>query len=120
MAIIAILLSIVAYKVISNTNKSTAAKEIEELNKSLPLKVDELTTLNSIALENNSVVYHYTLSLNQKDHPNLKTDLEMKLGFAACNENFKTINDQHPITMKYQDINDTLISAFDFKQGYCH
>jgi|GEM_PF-5591433 hypothetical protein len=119
MALTALIASFVAYKVISSSNVSSMAKEINELNSKLPIKIDELTTLNRIDAKNDIVYYHYELSVNVVNHPNLKSRLETNLGITACNKEFKVINDQFPITMEYLDVTGALIGSFDFKKGYC-
>lgn len=96
---------------LQGTNKDTALQnEIDMTNKSLPIKLDEETLFNSMALNNGNIHYNYTLvnwTVDTLDRDTFRTRMMPKLKTNACDstETRDLLNEHRKLVYSYRDKN---------------
>ena len=99
-------------------------EEIVNINKQLPLMVDESTRLDSASFDKNELTYTYTflnVDITEIEVDKFASELSVRLKINVCkNETTKTIlNDGKTIKYTYKDKNNTDITSVIVTSSDC-
>ncbi|MFV3409667.1 hypothetical protein ACNH6C_13730 [Bdellovibrio bacteriovorus] len=111
--------SLLSTSIMNYSRMSSARNSIEEQNKQLPKKVDEVTTLLKMNLNDKTLEYVY--EVDPKVSPEaLKANMPMQLQLGACKmPEIKSLLAHFDLKFTYQNPSKAPVADFSLPKGYC-
>ncbi|MFV8250462.1 hypothetical protein [Bdellovibrio bacteriovorus] len=110
---------ILSTTIMNYTRMSSARNSIEEQNKQLPKKVDEVTTLLKMNLNDKTLEYVYEVDTKVSPEA-LKANMPMQLQLGACKmPEIKSLLAHFDLKFTYQNSSKSPVADFSLPKGYC-
>lgn len=105
--------------VMNYTRMSSARSSIEEQNKQLPKKVDEVTTLLKMNINDKTLEYLYEVDPKVSAEA-LKANMPLQLQLGACKmPETKQLLEYFDLKFTYQNPSKVHVADFSLPKGYC-
>lgn len=102
-----------------NNIEDFKSKIIEE-NKKLPRQVDELTTMTKMEVIEDTLHYHYVISLAKEEVPDFKEKMALQIDKNICaTDSSKALSNVINLAFHYVDKNNQQLDEFSYAKGYC-